>query len=72
MTQSQAEAVARGFNESHPVGVKVRYWTMLREGEGKESKTRSEAFVTNSGEPAVFIAGQSGYVTLSHVEPIAS
>lgn len=71
-TRAQAEKAARDFNAKHPVGAKVRYWTMLREGEGKESVTRSEAYVTDSGEAVVFIAGQSGYVALTHVQPVAS
>lgn len=67
-TRAQAETAARHFNESHPVGGLVRYWKGLRQGDGTVGKTRSEAYVTDSGDAVVFIEGVSGYVALTHVQ----
>jgi hypothetical protein len=50
-----------------PIGTLVRYWTGVREGEGKTGKTRSE--VQNMhGTPVVWVEGQAGCIAMSHVE----
>ena len=67
--QKRAEREVREWNTSHPIGTRVRYWTMEREGEGKLSKTRSEAWVI-CGHASVKVNGTAGGVALSHVEPV--
>lgn len=56
------------FNAAHPVGTRVRYWTGLREGDGKVSTTRSEAESAGEHTAVVWIDGVRGFVALSHVK----
>lgn len=58
------------FNKKCPVGGKVRYWTGLREGEGVESTTRSEAQAIGNHTAVVWVEGHSACITLSHIELI--
>jgi hypothetical protein len=58
------------WNAAHSVGTTVRYWTGAREGEGRESTTRSEA-AEMCGSAVVWIKGQAGCIALSHVEVLA-
>lgn len=67
----KAEAAVAAFNAKAPIGTPVRYWKGLREGDGAEGTVRSEAYVSASGDPVVFIHGCSGYMALSHVEVLA-
>ena len=57
------------FNEKYPVGTPVRYWPGLREGEGKLSKTRSQA-QRMCDHSVVWVEGHASCISLSHVEPI--
>lgn len=56
------------FNAAHPVGTRVRFWTGLREGEGKVSTTRSDAQALSGHTAVVWLTGVSGCVSLSHVQ----
>jgi hypothetical protein len=67
--QKKAEREAQQWNTSHPVGIRVRYWSMEREGEGKLSRTRSEAWVV-CGHACVKVEKAAGGMALSHVEPV--
>lgn len=58
------------FNRDHMIGAHVQYWTGVRKGRGKFSTTRSAAELNTIGIPVVWIAGQTGYVALTHVEPV--
>jgi hypothetical protein len=58
----QVEAMNR-----NPIGTDVVYWPTLHRA-GKRVKTRSEAFLSNSGTPVIFVEGVSGYVHVEHVE----
>lgn len=60
---------ATEWNKKYPVGTPVRYWSMLREGEGTVSRTRSEAW-NASGSDMVLVEGRSGGIALTHVDPI--
>lgn len=62
---------AIAWNRAHPIGTEVRFWPGARDGEGIESKTRSEAWVLASGCPVVSVMGRSGGMALSHVEAVA-
>lgn len=55
------------FNALCPVGTPVRYWRTLPLGPTLDTRTRSEAFLADSGSPVVFLEGVSGYVSLFHV-----
>lgn len=69
--QQEARRIAglecENWNLKHPVGTAV----MLAKdsGEVKETKTRSEAFVCNSGHAVCFFEGVSGYYLLDRADP---
>lgn len=63
------EAVAI-FNRQHPVGTRVRYWRGIREGAGLVGFTKSAAGILGDHTAVVWIAGCSGCIALSHVEPL--
>lgn len=67
--REQAHDVDR-FNAKWPVGTKVRYWTGLHEGPGKEGVTRSRAELLSGHTAVVWIEGASGCVALTHVEVV--
>lgn len=68
-TKQKLEAQAAKWNATHPVGTVVRYWTGLREGEGRTGATRHAASVM-CDHVSVWIEGCSGSVCLSHVEVV--
>ena len=58
-------------NNGMPVGTPVRYWPGVREGEGRESITRTPVWMlhTSSGDiPLVSVEGYPGGIALTHVE----
>lgn len=55
------------FNEVVPIGSPVLYWPGAREGEGRKSVTRSEAWLLGSHTPVVMVEGYPGGIALSHV-----
>ena len=57
------------FNVCCPVGSNVRYWTGIREGEGRLGRTTEPAGVLE-GHTAVVWIDPAGFVALSHVEPV--
>lgn len=63
-----AEKDARRFNDHYEVGTPVRYWPGLKEGEGRRSRTRSEAWALPSGAAVVMVENHSGAIALTHVE----
>ena len=60
------------WNRDCLIGTRVRYWTGVREGEGKVSTTRSKAEVLGGHTAVVWIEGVAGCVALSHVKNISS
>ena len=69
MTRAQLKQTARSaaecdkWNAAHPVGIDV---VVARDnGEEHRGKTRSEAYVSNSGDAVIFVTGISGYYLLS-------
>jgi len=62
-----AELNARLWNELYPQGTRVRYWPLLGEGDGKASRTRSEAWVV-CGSAVVMVDGYAGGIALTHIE----
>ena len=55
------------FNARFPVGTPVLYWPGVREGEGRESVTRSEAWLLGGHTPVVMVEGYAGGIALSHI-----
>lgn len=68
--QSRAFLEAENWNLKHPVGTPV----VLRmdSGEKRETKTRSEAYVSYAGYAVCFFEGVSGHYLLSHATPAVS
>ena len=48
-------------------GLERRYWPGAREGEGRKSVTRSEAWLLGGHTPVVMVEGYPGGIALSHV-----
>lgn len=67
MTMIQAGGKVERFNEQHPVGTPVRYWPGIRSGEGRQSVTRTPAWLV-SGKPCVSVEGYPGGIALTHIE----
>jgi hypothetical protein len=63
------KALAHKWNRRFPVGTRVRYWTGVREGLGKISKTRTVAQVLGGHTAVVWLEDHNACVALSHVEP---
>ena len=55
------------FNERYPVGTPVRYWPGIRHGDGRESVTRTPAWLV-CGKPCVSVEGYPGGIALTHLE----
>jgi hypothetical protein len=53
------------WNRLNPMGAEVI--VTKDSGEEVSTKTRGEAFVSNSGQPVIFLAGVSGYYLLDRV-----
>jgi hypothetical protein len=64
------QKIVDAFNAKNPVGTPVRYWTGLKEGPGKESKTRSRAEILSGHTPVVWVENESGCICLTHVQVI--
>ncbi|MET9339252.1 hypothetical protein [Nonomuraea sp. NPDC003804] len=69
--QAQAGAVEQ-WNKTVPVGTPVRYWTGYREGDGKQSRTRTDAQMLGGHTAVVWMDGEPSCVALTHVEPLLS
>lgn len=67
--RKEQQAVDR-FNERYPLGSPVRYWTFLREGEGRKGETRSKAQLLSGHTAVVWVTGHAACIALTHVEPI--
>ena len=69
-TRPKQKKLVETWNAAHPIGTPVRYWTGVREGDGKTSKTRSEAQLLSGHTAVVWMEAESGCVCLSHVEAL--
>lgn len=63
------EKLVDKFNKAFPIGTRVRYWTGVREGVGRESVTKYAAALV-SNQPCVWVEGVTGCIALTHVEPV--
>lgn len=64
----RAEERAEQFNESNPVGTRVRYYPIVGEPKFIESVTRTPAWALPCMEAVVSIEGKSGGLSLDHIE----
>lgn len=56
------------FNEVCPIGTPVIYWPGERQKDnGRESRTRSKAWLLGGHTPVVMVEGYAGGIALSHV-----
>jgi hypothetical protein len=62
-----SQAVVDHWNEQHPVGTSVRYWTGDRQGDGKVSRTRSRADLLGGHTAVVWVEGHGACIALSHI-----
>ena len=59
------------FNKQNVIGTKVVYWPYLLNShhrDGQRTKTTSNAFLSQSGAPVVFVEGINGYVHIGCIE----
>lgn len=67
--QRVAALECENWNLKHPVGTIV--WLRKDSGDTVHTKTRSEAYVCDSGYAVCFFEGVSGYYLLNRATPIA-
>lgn len=67
---TQEQERVKAFNQAHPIGSRVRYWTGLREGPGEISTTTTEAQLLSGHTAVVWLEGARGCIALSHIEPV--
>jgi hypothetical protein len=56
------------FNKRVPIGTPVRFWPGVKDGPGRESKTKSPAWLLGGHTPCVECEGYGGGIALTHVE----
>ena len=66
--QRCAFSAVKLWNEKHPQGTEVSYWTLEKVGPGRRGRTRSAAWLVSGPTPVVLVTGASGGVALTHVE----
>ncbi|MGX1254097.1 hypothetical protein RKD48_006608 [Streptomyces ambofaciens] len=67
---------AEQFNASHPVGTLVFAYPGFRPEDASDARrlvtrTRTEAQLSASGDPVVWVEGEGSYICLTHVDPVA-
>ena len=69
MSETAEQTVTR-FNQRHPIGQAVRYWTGRRGDEsGGLSQTRTKAQVMAGGDAVVWVEDHVSCIALTHIEP---
>lgn len=66
---AKMQSMCDKFNDRHPPGAKVEYWTGPREGVGKSGVVASGGACILGGHTAVVYIVGAGCVALSHVQP---
>jgi hypothetical protein len=66
LNELKAECIV--WNHEHPVGTAVVYHPVIGEPAGRETKTRSEAYVLGDHTAVVFVEGVAGCVALDALE----
>lgn len=70
-TVKEEQETADRWNADHPIGTKVRYWPLTREGDGVPSKTLTRAEMFCGHTAVVWVEGMRGCIALDHVEAVA-
>jgi hypothetical protein len=68
--EDRAHRQAEKWNAVHPIGTPVLFWPGSRDDHGRQSVTRTPAWVLASGAPVVMVEGYTGGIALTHVDPI--
>lgn len=63
--RAKAQLACDDWNRRHPVGDECS--VLLDNGVHRDTTTRSEAYVSNSGHAVIFLTGVSGYYLLERV-----
>lgn len=60
----------REWNEKHPAGTPVRFWSLDRDQPPRLGRVRGSAWLLPSGEPVVRVTSSAGggVIALTHVE----
>ncbi|MYS69433.1 hypothetical protein GTY88_03160 [Streptomyces sp. SID5926] len=73
--QAEAQRQVDEFNHRHPVGALVFAYPGCRPEDGAGTRlvtrTRTEAQLSASGDPVVWVEGEGAYICLTHVDPVA-
>lgn len=73
--QAEAQRRVNEFNHRHMVGTLVFAYPGCRPEDGADTRlvtrTRTEAQLSASGHPVVWVEGEGSYISLTHVDPVA-
>jgi len=59
------------WNKKYPAGTEIYYYPIIGKKDSRiESKTRSQAWTIEGGEPVIMLDGMAGFRSLHHVEPV--
>lgn len=58
------------WNAANPIGTPVVFWPAFKDEPGRESVTRSAAWLMPSGSAVVLVEGYAGGIALTHVNPL--
>jgi hypothetical protein len=66
---------AAEFNSRYPIGTRVFAYPGCRPEDGADTRlvtrTRTEAQMSASGDPVVWVEGEGAYICLTHVDPVS-
>lgn len=68
---SKGEVEAKAWNATVDVGTEVRFWSGFREGPGRRSRTRTQAYAMGD-HASVWVEDCSSCIALSHVQVITA
>lgn len=73
--QAEAQRQVNEFNHRYPVGTVVFAYPGCRPEDGTGTRlvtrTRTEAQLSSSGYPVVWVEGEGAYICLTHVDPVS-
>ena len=68
--KDRLQRLVDAFNAEVRLGQRVRYWRFGKSGAGQIVRLTGEAFLLGGHTPAASVAGFTGFVALSQLEPI--
>ena len=66
---SKQKRLVREWNAAHEVGIRIRYWTWAREGDGELGRTRTTSRIV-CDHAVVWVTGHPACISLTHVEVV--